>query len=47
MDNLAVAHMASAETQLPPSGLWIFHRTTVKGKYRPSKTSPNERKDEL
>ena len=52
-DNLAVAHMASAETQLPPSevGLRILHRTTVQGKYRPNKTQPTdadtEQKDEL
>jgi len=38
-DNLAVAHEASPETQLPRSqvGLRILHRTTVKGTTAPSK----------
>ena len=38
-DNLAVGHMASSDTQLPPSevGLRVMHRTVVKGYVRPSK----------
>jgi alpha-ketoglutarate-dependent taurine dioxygenase len=39
-DNLAVAHEASPDTQLPRSevGLRVMHRTTVRGSHRPSKT---------
>ena len=39
-DNLAVAHEASADTQLPPEqiGLRVMHRTTVKGGTPPRKS---------
>ncbi|KAK7465207.1 hypothetical protein BaRGS_00037611 [Batillaria attramentaria] len=38
-DNLALAHQASPESQLPVSevGLRILHRTAVEGKWRPRK----------
>lgn len=38
-DNLAVGHEATPETQKPREevGLRILHRTTVEGKYEPSK----------
>ena len=38
-DNLAVAHWAMPDTQLPASevGLRIMHRTVIKGVYRPRK----------
>lgn len=38
-DNLAVGHLASPETQLPPDqvGLRVMHRTIVRGTYRPAK----------
>ncbi|RZF38542.1 hypothetical protein LSTR_LSTR006137 [Laodelphax striatellus] len=38
-DNLAVAHIATPETQIPRSevGLRVLHRTTIKGTVRPSK----------
>ena len=39
LDNLAVGHVASPDTQLPPEeiGLRVMHRVTVAGKTRPSK----------
>ena len=38
-DNLAVGHMASAETQASKEkvGLRVIHRTTVKGVHKPTK----------
>ena len=42
-DNLAVGHEAAPESQLPHEqvGLRILHRTTVKGKHRPSRLYNN------
>lgn len=46
-DNLAVAHMAHANTQLPRQdvGLRIMHRTIVRGVSRPSKIPGLKRND--
>lgn len=47
-DNLAIAHLASEDTQLPVEevGLRVMHRTIVKGTFKPSKGHTRKRRIE-
>ena len=47
-DNLALAHEASPETQLPSEvvGLRVMHRTTVQGQHVPRKRQQQQQRQE-